>query len=106
MSLEKAIQKLTRAISAKRAPDRFAPGLDRPDPRPGFDPFGYPLGACPTTDQGHFSPTLLSPGTCCYATQPNGQCFRQCRDHNGVLENMRQVSTGPCAREGLFAPTY
>lgn len=105
MSLEKAIQKLTRAISEKRAPGRFAPGLERDDPRPGFDPFGYSLGECPS-DQGFFSPTRLSPGTCCYATQPDGQCFRQCRDHNGVLENARPFGAGRCPREGLFAPTY
>ena len=103
MSLEKAIKKLTLAISSKKP--KIAPIFERPTPSPGFDPFGYPLGDCPTS-YGYFSPASLQPGTCCYATQPNGQCFMQCKDHNGMVQNATPVGTGPCVREGLFAPTY
>ena len=96
MSLEKAIQKLTNAVTAaKMSPSTF-PGMPEPSRVPGW----RRLGDCPVDRFGQLDWKKLPQGVCCFASTPQG-CLSTC---GGEGPGFKLVSEGPCPQDGLFTP--
>jgi hypothetical protein len=92
MSLEKAIQKLTNAITAAKM-DSIQP-FSQPSSVPGM----RRIGDCPIDRFGQLDWKKLPKGACCYASTSQG-CAVTC---GGQGPGFRIVSEGPCPEDGVF----
>lgn len=92
MSLEKAIQKLTNAITAAKRPSFM--------PEPSIVPGWRRLGDCPMDRFGQLDWKKLPKGVCCFASTSQG-CLRTC---GGEGPGFTLVSEGPCPQDGIFTP--
>jgi hypothetical protein len=91
MSLEKAIQKLTSAITAAKMPSVISP-------QPSMIPGMRRLGDCPIDRFGQLDWKKLPKGACCYTSTSQG-CAVTC---GGQGPGFRIVSEGPCPQDGVF----
>ena len=100
MSLEKSIQKLTNAITAAKM------SSIQPLSQPSIIPGWKRQGDCPmrSIGAGQFAVDWekVPVGACCFITNVNGQCAKQCRTPGG-LSDISLIGDGPCPQDGLFS---